>query len=89
MKKVEFDFDQIPDLDTFYDKFKVHFELEDDFGANLDALWDTVTGYIQLPVEINFIHLTPQKRALFTDLISLFEEAKEELEGELQFNVFD
>ncbi|MDC9595836.1 hypothetical protein [Xenorhabdus anantnagensis] len=29
MKKVEFDFDQSPDLDTFYGKFNVYFELED------------------------------------------------------------
>ncbi|WP_373567290.1 barstar family protein [Xenorhabdus yunnanensis] len=56
MKKVEFDFDQSPELDTFYGKSKVYFELEDDFGVNLDALWDTVTGHIQLPVEINLIH---------------------------------
>ncbi|OTA19271.1 Barstar [Xenorhabdus beddingii] len=87
MKKVEFDFDQIPDLATFYREFKQRFDLGDDFGANLDALWDAVTGGIQLPVEINFIHLTSQKRIRFASLVLLFEEAEEELEGELRFNV--
>ncbi|MBE8597963.1 barstar family protein [Xenorhabdus sp. BG5] len=89
MKKVEFDFNQLPDLNAFYDEFKQRFDLGDDFGANLDALWDAVTGYIQLPVEINFIHVTPQKRTRFAALILLFEEAEDELEGELRFNVND
>ncbi|PHM45559.1 barstar family protein [Xenorhabdus miraniensis] len=89
MKKVEFDFSQIPDLSTFYDEFKERFDLGDDFGANLDALWDAVTGGIQLPVEINFINLTSQKQVRFSALVLLFEEAEEELEGELRFNVMD
>ncbi|AOM42134.1 barstar family protein [Xenorhabdus hominickii] len=87
MKKVKFDFDDIPGFATFYRKFKECFELGDDFGANLDALWDVVTGGIPLPIEINFIHFTPQKRAHFAALVLLFEEAEEELEGELRFNV--
>ncbi|WP_340614019.1 barstar family protein [Xenorhabdus thailandensis] len=87
MKKVEFDFNKIPDLNAFYDEFKQRFDLGDDFGANLDAVWDAVTGYIQLPVEINFIRVTGQKRTRFAALILLFEEAEEELEGELRFNV--
>ncbi|WFQ79313.1 barstar family protein [Xenorhabdus sp. SF857] len=62
MKKVEFDFSQLPDLNAFYGEFKQRFGLRDDFGANLDALWDAVTGYIQLPVEVNFIRITPQKK---------------------------
>ncbi|PHM71395.1 barstar family protein [Xenorhabdus kozodoii] len=89
MKKVKFDFSQIPDLNAFYDEFKECFELGDDFGANLDALWDAVTGHIQLPVEIEFSHFTPQKRKRFAALILLFEEAEEELEGALCFNVVD
>ncbi|MBD1227217.1 barstar family protein [Xenorhabdus griffiniae] len=89
MKKVEFDFSQLPDLSAFYDEFKQRFDLGDDFGSNLDALWDAVTGYIQLPVEINFIHVTGQKRTRFAALILLLEEAEEELEGELRFNVID
>ncbi|MDX8000516.1 hypothetical protein FE394_15245 [Xenorhabdus sp. Reich] len=87
MKKVEFDFNQIPDLAIFYREFKACFDLGEGFGDNLDALWDAVTGDIELPAEINFIHLTPQKRARFSALVLLFEEAEEELEGELRFNV--
>ncbi|MDX7988609.1 hypothetical protein FE392_14920 [Xenorhabdus sp. 12] len=89
MKKAEFDFDQIPDLATFYREFKVCFSLGDDFGDNLDALWDVVTGAIALPAEINFVHLTSQKRARFASLVLLFEEAEEELEGELRFDIIN
>ncbi|MBI6549187.1 barstar family protein [Xenorhabdus lircayensis] len=87
MKKVEFDFNQISDLVTFYREFKESFDLGDNFGSNLDALWDAVTGSIELPVEISFISLTPQKRTRFAALVLLLEEAEEELEGELRFNV--
>ncbi|MDC9592172.1 barstar family protein [Xenorhabdus sp. IM139775] len=87
MKKVEFDFNQLPDLSDFYREFQARFGLGDNFGANLDALWDAVTGYIQLPVEIDFIHFTPQKRTHFAALVLLFEEAEEELEGKLRFNM--
>ncbi|MDE1477127.1 barstar family protein [Xenorhabdus bovienii] len=87
MKKVEFDFDRIPDLETFYSEFKESFDIGDHFGANLDALWDAVTGGIELPVEISFIHFSSQKRVYFAALVLLFEEAEEELEGELQFNI--
>ncbi|MBD2815394.1 barstar family protein [Xenorhabdus sp. Flor] len=87
MKKVEFDFDYIPDLETFYSQFKECFDLDDHFGANLDALWDVVTSEIGLPVDINFIRLDVQKRPSFAALVLLFQEAEEELEGKLLFNV--
>ncbi|NHB93004.1 barstar family protein [Photorhabdus cinerea] len=87
MHKVEFDFDRIPDLNMFYQQFSEQFELGDEFGNNLDALWDVVTGGIGLPVEVNFIHFTQQKRRHFASLVLLFEEAEGELEGELSFNI--
>ncbi|MBD2790838.1 barstar family protein [Xenorhabdus szentirmaii] len=89
MKKVEFDFSQLPDLASFYREFKQSFGLGDTFGFNLDALWDVVTGDIPLPIEIEFSHFTPQKRTRFAALVLLFEEAEEELEGELRFNITD
>ncbi|MCC8378394.1 MULTISPECIES: barstar family protein [Xenorhabdus] len=89
MKKVEFDFNHIPDLTTFYNQFRERFDLSDHFGANLDALWDVVTSEIELPVDITFIHLDVQKKPHFAALVLLFEEAEEELEGELKFDVMN
>ncbi|WON76573.1 barstar family protein [Serratia sp. UGAL515B_01] len=87
MAKIEFDFNQIPDLTMFYRRFADQFELGEEFGANLDALWDVVTGGISLPVEIEFINLNARDKRHFGTLILLFEEAEEELEGKLRFKI--
>ncbi|CNE51590.1 barstar family protein [Yersinia nurmii] len=87
MVKVTFDFDHIADLPAFYHDFSQKFCLGEDFGANLDALWDTVTGAISLPVEIEFIHLNHRRKRRFGAIILLFEEAEEELSGSLRFNI--
>jgi ribonuclease inhibitor len=50
-------------------------------------LWEAVTGgLLPLPLEIEFIHLSDKQRRRFGALILLFDEAEEELEGELRFN---
>ena len=45
------------------------------------------SGLLPLPLEIEFIHLSDNQRRRFGALILLFDEAEEELEGELRFNV--
>lgn len=87
MNKVTFDFHHIADVPAFYREFSHQFALDEHFGANLDALWDVVTGGIGLPVEIEFIHLNAAKKRRFGALILLFEAAEEELYGELLFNI--
>ncbi|NIH16360.1 barstar family protein [Serratia symbiotica] len=87
MAKVEFNFEQIQDVPTFYREFAHQFALGEEFGTNLDALWDVVTGDISLPVEIEFIHLSARRKHCFGEIILLFEEAEEELDGSLRFNV--
>ena len=89
MSKMVFDFNHIPDLATFYGEFSRQFALSESFGANLDALWDEVTGGIKLPVEIDFTNLSAGRRRRFGALILLFEEAEEELDGGLRFNVLE
>ncbi len=41
---------------------------------------------LPLPLEIEFIHLPDKLRRRFGALILLFDEAEEELEGQLRFN---
>lgn len=86
MAKVEFDFEQIQDVPAFYRDF-AQVCAGRGFGANLDALWDVVTGDIGLPVEIEFTHLNARSKRRFGAIILLFEEAEEELEGSLRFNI--
>jgi ribonuclease inhibitor len=87
MAKVKFDFEQIQDVPSFYREFAHQLELGEEFGANLDALWDVVTGNISLPVEIEFIHLSSRRKRCFSAIILLFKEAEEEMDGSLRFNI--
>ena len=88
MKIYTFDFDEIEDQGDFYREFARLFALDREKIRDLDTLWDVVTGKeIPLPVEIEFLHLDEKQRRRYGALILLFDEAEEELEGMLRFNV--
>ena len=83
-----FDFDEIEDQGDFYREFARLFALDREKIRDLDTLWDVVTSKeIPLPVEIEFLHLDEKQRRRYGALILLFDEAEEELEGMLRFNV--
>ena len=82
-----FDFDDIAEQQDFYREFSRVFELGRERVNNLDSLWEATTGgLLPLPLEIEFIHLSDNQRRRFGAIILLFDEAEEELEGELRFN---
>lgn len=59
-------------------------ELPDYYGENLDALWDCLTGWVDLPLKIvqNDYEYSKSKLGDFADkLMKLFLEAKAEIEG--------
>ncbi|WMY74823.1 hypothetical protein RHD99_02220 [Buttiauxella selenatireducens] len=88
MKKYTFDFSQIEDQPEFYRHFIQEFRLEKKQVHDLDSLWDVVVGgNLPLPAEIEFVHLPEMQRRRYGALILLFDEAEEELEGQLRFNV--
>ncbi|MEW7312511.1 hypothetical protein AB1E22_07260 [Buttiauxella gaviniae] len=88
MKKYTFDFSQIEDQPGFYRHFIQAFQLEKKQVHDLDSLWDVVVGgVLPLPAEIEFVHLPEMQRRRYGALILLFDEAEEELEGQLRFNV--
>ena len=56
--------------------------------GDLDSLWDALMSEVlPLPLEIEFVHLPEKLRRRYGALILLFDEAEEELEGQLRFNV--
>ncbi|HBI09247.1 barstar family protein [Franconibacter pulveris] len=88
MKIYTFDFDEITDQADFYREFSRTFGLAKNQVSDLDALWEVVTeGGLPLPLEIEFVHLGEEQRRRYGALILLFDEAEEELEGQLRFNV--
>ena len=81
------DFDEIDSQEDFYREFSRTFGIEKGKVTNLDSLWDVlVGGVLPLPLEIEFIHLPDKLRRRFGALVLLFDEAEEELEGQLRFN---
>lgn len=88
MKIYTFDFTTIKNQSDFYREFTRVFALKSEQVNDLDSLWDVMMGNVlPLPLEIDFVHLNDTKRRRYGALILLFDEAEEELEGQLRFNV--
>jgi Barstar, RNAse (barnase) inhibitor len=88
MKTYTFDFDEIGSQSDFYREFSRTFLLNQTPVRDLDSLWSAVTNsQLPLPLEIEFIHLDDAQRRRYGALILLFDEAEEELEGMLRFNI--
>ena len=85
MKQVTFDFEKIESIDDFYREAVEKMDLPDYFGYNLDAMWDCLTGEIELPIEIRFINLSSQQLEEFVELILLFEDAAFDMDDDLFF----
>lgn len=87
MKTVYIDFVTIGDYEDFYEQLKSKLSLPDDFGDNLDALYDSITGFVALPLHIEFVNMTVSHLETFEDLLTLLEDAEEELE-DFSFSYF-
>lgn len=88
MKEVKFDFDRIGTTEDFYAAAISQLNLPAHFGNNLDALWDCVTGDMPLPVAVRFINMSMSQLETFDKLITLFEDAADELEESLSFEYY-
>lgn len=88
MKIVSFNFHNIADVEEFYRQFVVKFAIEMNFGANLDALWDALTGMIELPARVTLRHLAEHKDAAqFDAIIAVMREAEKETDGEFSLRL--
>ena len=83
---ITFDFGCIATVKDFYTVAAKKLSLPEHFGNNLDALWDSLTGDIALPVQVEFVNLTLNKLETFEEIISVFEEASTELEDDFLFS---
>ena len=81
MKEIYIDFTDIGDYEDFYAQLKSKLDLPEYFGDNLDALWDSLTGYIELPLHIEFVNMSVDQLENFEDLLTTLEDAEEELEN--------
>ena len=66
-------------LGEIYEIIRNELELPEWFGANLDALWDAVTGIMYTPAEIRICKTAARSNLLteVEEIIALFQEAEE------------
>ncbi|MEJ8605699.1 barstar family protein [Riemerella anatipestifer] len=81
MQTVYIDFFNIGDEEDFYSQLKEKLPLPDYFGNNLDALYDSISGDIELPLHLEFVNMTVEQLEDFEALLATLEEADEEIDG--------
>ncbi|MGF7532490.1 barstar family protein [Bacillus mexicanus] len=85
MKKIIIDGKDTEHKDALHDALKDKLDFPDYYGGNLDALWDCLTGWIELPQTLVWRNFECSKKFLgsYADLaLEVLQEAQEELEGE-------
>ena len=75
------DFLEIGDYEDFYAQLKEKLTLPEHFGDNLDALFDVITGELEMPLHLEFVNMSVEQLEIFEDLLTTLEDAEEEVEG--------
>ena len=80
MVKYEFNRNEFEWAEEFYDVIQKKMNLPDWFGKNPDALWDMLTGYIELPCEITLIGFdkeeNPYNQKVLGYILKVFQDAE-------------
>ena len=78
--EIYIDFAEIGDYEDFYTQLKSKIELPEYFGDNLDALYDVLTGELEMPLHIEFVNMSVDQLETFEDLLATMEDAEDNLE---------
>lgn len=81
MKTIYIDFSEIGDEEDFFAQLREKMSLPEHFGNNLDALYDTITGDLEMPLRIEFVNMNVEQLEHFEDLLTTLEDAEDETEG--------
>ncbi len=82
-KNVVLDFSECKYIGSLHKVIKENLELPDWYGNNLDALWDAITGLMEVPVKIKIVYHpkssdTKKMKIYVNEIISVFREAETE-----------
>ncbi len=78
--EVYIDFLEIGDYEDFYAQLKEKLPLPEHFGDNLDALFDVITGELEMPLHLEFVNMSVEQLEIFEDLLTTLEDAEDEVE---------
>ena len=81
MKTIYIDFSEIGDEEDFFAQLREKLSLPEHFGNNLDALYDTITGDLEMPLRIEFVNMNVEQLEHFEDLLTTLDDAEDETEG--------
>ena len=85
--EIYIDFLEIGDYEDFYAQLKEKLTLPEHFGDNLDALFDVITGELEMPLHIEFVNMSVEQLEIFEDLLTTLEDAEDEVE-DFSFSYF-
>ena len=78
--EIYIDFLEIGDYEDFYAQVKEKLTLPEHFGDNLDALFDVITGELEMPLHLEFVNMSVEQLEIFEDLLTTLEDAEDEVE---------
>ena len=78
--EVYIDFLEIGDYEDFYAQLKEKLTLPEHCGDNLDALFDVITGELEMPLHLEFVNMSVEQLEIFEDLLTTLEDAEDEVE---------
>lgn len=84
MRDVILDGKKMDNREQLHAALKEALELPDYYGNNLDALWDCLTGWVEMPLTIRWVHFQESEKKLGEYsllLLQLFQDAEKEIEG--------
>ena len=85
--EIYIDFLEIGDYEDFYAQLKEKLPLPEHFGDNLDALFDVITGELEMPLYLEFVNMSVEQLEIFEDLLTTLEDAEDEVE-DFSFSYF-
>ena len=78
--EIYIDFLEIGDYEDFYAQLKEKLPLPEHFGDNLDALFDVITGELEMPLHLEFVNMSVEQLEIFEDLLTTLEDAEDDVE---------
>jgi len=84
MRHVILDGSALPDQETVHASLRAQLALPEHYGNNLNALWDCLAGWTDLPVSVEWSSFGKSQVLLgefAEDLRGVFETAARELDG--------